>query len=179
MRNLRLKRLWLLCAAMLICFAAVYITLNAADRANIVSGGVNDAEVRSRLLMEAMDYVGVCDATDAAGVWASGLKQRSAALQYSVMDAVLKAEYAKQLETAAPNWVTGMSSPWVKSYSIIDIQTPDENTSIIRIVFSTATSTGVAGDYEAVLTLTRQEPFWRITGIDADEGLYPYTRLEM
>ena len=37
-------------------------------------------EVRSRLLMEAMEDIGVCSPEQAALVWAKGLKMRSAAL---------------------------------------------------------------------------------------------------
>ena len=102
----------------------------------------NDYEVRSRLLMEAMEKAGVCEPEDAALVWASGLDMRSAALQYAVMDAQLKAEYARQLEETSPNWVTGMSSPWIESYSIEKIKRPGRDSRIIRLVFSTASSTG-------------------------------------
>lgn len=135
----------------------------------------NDCEVRSRLLMEAMNDVGACSPGDAAEVWASGLKKRSAALQYAVMDARLKTEYARQLESTAPNWVTGISSPWVDSYRIVRTECPDADSRVIEMLFSTATSTGPAGDYRAVLHLARDGCFWRITAISADEGLAPYT----
>lgn len=134
----------------------------------------NDYEVRSRLLMEAMEKVGVCEPEDAALVWASGLDMRSAALQYAVMDAQLKAEYARQLEETSPNWVTGMSSPWIESYSIEKIKRPGRDSRIIRLVFSTASSTGADSYYLATLTIVRNDRFWRISKIEADEGLYPY-----
>lgn len=136
----------------------------------------NKYEVRSRLLMEAMDSVGVYSPEDAAMVWASGLEKRSAALQYSVMSKELKERYAEQLEESAPNWVTGVSSPWIDSYRIVRIEEPNENTRIIELSFSTMTSTGPAGTYNATLTITRDGDFWRITEIVADPELYPYTR---
>lgn len=136
---------------------------------------VNKYEVRSQLLMSAMSRVGVCNPKEAAEVWASGLRERSAALQYSVMTAELKTEYARQLETNAPNWVTGVSSPWVQSFKIIKTESPTENLKIIELEFSTATSTGPAGNYKAVLDIAKENSFWRITKISIDDGLIPYT----
>lgn len=132
-------------------------------------------EVRSRLLMEAMGAVGSCEPEEAASTWASGLLKRSAALQYAVMDDTLKAEYARQLETSSPNWVTGVSSPWVEDFRIENVESPNENTRVAELVFSTATSTGPAGEYTAVLQLKRQGSFWRVSKIEQDEELYPYT----
>lgn len=150
------------------CFNWRYVSIFAA------ASETNKYEVRSYLLTEAMDQVGVCCPEDAADVWSNGLVTRSAALQYSVMNKELKEEYANQLEKSAPNWVTGMSSPWVDSYKIVKTQTPSENSRIIELTYSTATSTGPAGDYKAVLTIAKEGDFWRITEISADPGLYPY-----
>ncbi len=135
----------------------------------------NDYEVRSELLMQAMDSVGACNPQDAAQVWASGLKMRSAALQYAALDKALKAKYAAQLDKSTPNWVTGVSSPWVESYKIVSTETPGKDCSIIHLKFSTETSTGPYKEYAAALTICREDNFWRITSISADEGLYPYT----
>lgn len=136
---------------------------------------VNKYEIRSELLMEAMDSVGVCDAKSTAEVWASGLKNRSAALQYSVMTEELKNKYEKQLETTFPNWVTGTSSPWVESYDIVKAEESGKNRCIFLLNFSTMTSTGPAGDYKAELTIEQEGDFWRITDISMDEGLYAFT----
>lgn len=113
----------------------------------------NKYEVRSNLLMDAMNQVGACSCKEAAQVWANGLKLRSAALQYSVMTKTLKDKYAADLEMTFPNWVTGVSSPWVDSFIITD-KDKDGNNCIARIKFSTKTSTGPAGDYNASLTPT-------------------------
>lgn len=138
---------------------------------------VDKYEVRSRLLMDAMNQVGVCTPDDAAEVWANGLKTRSAALQYSVLGTELKQEYAKQLDKNFPNWVTGMSSPWVASSKIVSISATGTDQYAIQLAFSTATSTGPAGDYNAVLIVMKDGKFWRITDISADKGLYPYIGL--
>lgn len=144
-------------------YLSVFATAGAADK----------YEVRSRLLSEAMDDVGVCSAGDAALVWAKGLYIRSGALQYSVMSKELKREYEKRLEKNAPNWVTGVSSPWIEDYSIESIRDLDGR-SIVTIVFSTLSSTGPAGELRAKLCIAREGAFWRIEYIDAEKGLSPY-----
>lgn len=131
-------------------------------------------EIRSRLLMEAMNQVGVCSPEDAAEVWANGLEMRNGALQYSVMDAELKKEYAKQLDENFPNWVTGVSSPWVSSYKITNISAVSADQYSIQLTLSSATSAGPAGDYNVVLIVRRDGDFWRITDISADRDAYAY-----
>lgn len=183
MKMIFLNKIRFLCAAVLICLLASYALFDIAGHAlGFAYTGVmsqlsneSDYEVRSRLLMEAMDKVGVCDAQEAAEIWASGLVQRSAALQYVVMNRELKESYALGLQKNAPNWVTGLSSPWVQGYGILEIQEPGENVRIVSIMFFTATSTGPAAKYKATLHLEREAGFWRIAEIDADDGLYPYT----
>lgn len=140
---------------------------------------VNTYEVKSELLMEAMNNVGVCKPEYAADVWASGLKLRSAAIQYSVMSQKLKDEYAAQLDESAPNWATGISSPWVESYKIINTLMQSSDKYVFELEFSLSTSAGPAGDYEATLTVAKEGDFWRIIKIKADDALYPYTRFKV
>ena len=135
-------------------------------------------EVKSRLLMEAMDYVGSCNPAEAAVTWANGLKMRSAAMQYSVLNSELKKGYKQQLEESAPNWVTGISSPWIESYKIVKNELEGKDKYKIELIFSTATSTGPAGDYRAILTLLREKDYWRIADISMEQELYPYTRFK-
>jgi len=136
----------------------------------------DDFEVRSRLLMEAMQKVGVCSPEGAATAWAEGVKGRSAAMQYAVMNQKMKTEYAAQLEKTAPNWVTGLSSPWVESYTV-QIADQAGGSARVNVAFATATSTGPAETLNASLLLTQEDGFWRISRIDADEGLRPYMGL--
>lgn len=136
---------------------------------------VGDSDTQSRLLMEAMEVVGVFSPEEAANVWATGLIRRSAAMQYAVMTSALKQAYARTLEDTAPNWVTGVSSPFVESFYIIGKESPSADEMIIDILFSTATSTGPAGSYLARLYLVREGEFWRIAQVITDNGLCPYT----
>lgn len=135
---------------------------------------IDKYEVRNQLLMEAMNEIGVCSPEKAAEVWGNGLEIRSAAIQYSVMTQKLKSEYAQQLEESSPNWITGMSSPWIQKFEIIKTAKPDENNYIFHLTFFTQSSTGLNGNHKAVITIIQEGEFWRISKIDADQGLYPY-----
>ncbi len=134
-----------------------------------------DDAIKARLLTEAMDYVGVCSPEAAADVWAQGLMRRSAALQYAVMDSDLKAQYKKALEKTAPNWVTGVSSPWVSAYTITAQEDTSPGVVNLTLRIDTATSTGPAQTLHAYLTVAFDNGFWRITSIQGDEGLNAYT----
>lgn len=156
--------------------AAAYFVYTSNFGVHALSNEINRYEVQNKLLLDAMQEVGVCSPKRAAEVWASGLQKRSAALQYAVMTAAFQKEYVKQLEKSAPNWVTGLSSPWIDSFTIMRSDRPNEKRYVFEILFSTQTSTGPAGDYTAAVTVDREGDFWRISNIAADEQLYPYTR---
>lgn len=136
---------------------------------------VNNYEVQSKLLKEAMKEVGVSTPLQAADVWAQGLKQRSAALQYAVMGNKLKLEYEEKLKDTAPNWVTGISSPWINNYEIVSAKEITPKKYEVEILFSTMTSAGPFGDYNAVLTIQQFGDFWRITDINTVKELDAYT----
>lgn len=136
----------------------------------------DDYEVRSRLLIDAMERLGACTPIDAAETWAEGLYIRSAALQYAVMSSELKEKYKAALEVNAPNWVTGVSSPWIDSYEINKLDSPDASACLFGIKFSTLTSTGPAGRYRAVLKVVQENGFWRVSKLVIDPELFPYTR---
>jgi hypothetical protein len=136
---------------------------------------INKYEIRSDLLIAAMDNVGVCSAEEAVNVWSNGLKMRSAAMQYSVMTKELKTQYKAELEKTFPNWVTGISSPWVDSFKIIEFTKKNDNTYTFHITFTTKTSTGPAGNYNAILNVIHEQSFWRIYNISTDKQLSVYT----
>ena len=158
-------------------FALGIVLLKKGGEAQAVfsAQNANDCEVKNELLREAMRYVGSCTPEEAAKTWAEGLKQRSAALQYAVMSSMLKEEYARRLEQTSPNWVTGVSSPWVESYTIEKMMEGSLGGKIAELSFSLLTSAGPAGSYSASLLLTEENGFWRVSGLSMDEALYPYT----
>lgn len=100
---------------------------------------------------------------------------RSAAMQYTVMTEQLKEKYAGQLDALRSNWVTGMSSPWVNSFTTTDISKPDGSHAEIGLRFELMTSAGPSGNYNARLWVVREEEFWRIERIWTDQELYWYT----
>ncbi len=132
-------------------------------------------EVHNELLLRAVELIGACTPEEAADIWANGLKERSAAEQYVVMGDALKREYQKQLETSAPMWVTGVSSPWIQSYTTALIQSPTQTRQIRHLLFTTESSAGPGPVVSAVLTLDKQAGYWRITGIAGDQDLEAYT----
>lgn len=134
-----------------------------------------DDAIKVRLLMDAMDEVGVCRPEQAADVWARGLMERSAAMQYAVMTASLREEYIESLAKNAPNWVTGVSSPWVSGYTVEQVQETATDRRVYTVSVKTQTSTGPAGKYRAVLSLQEDNGFWRISDISADNELSVYT----
>lgn len=137
----------------------------------------NPYQVRSSLLENATDYIGVCSPEQAALVWATGVQSRNAAIQYSVMTKKLKTDYAEQLETTTyqGNWVTGMSSPWVDTFEISDRTVSIPGEIKIAVVFNTISSAGLDGKYQALLTIIKEDSFWRIKSLQMDTGLYAYT----
>jgi len=137
----------------------------------------NRYEIRSLLLTEAMDAVGVCRPEDAATVWAEGLKRRSGAYQYAVLGKKLRAQFSASWEKNYPNWVTGLSSPWVESYEIVSRTEIGKSLYLYELKLSLATSAGPAGSYPALLTLSMENGFWRIIALTVDPALNPYIGL--
>ncbi len=170
-KSLLLGLLFLLCAAPLIWELAGW----SMDEGSVAAIAMNPYEVRSQLLMEAMDRVGVCSPEDAARLWADGVKGRSGAMQYAALSTRLKKEYAAALESSFPNWVTGMSSPWVDRVEIAKSNRQTTGQYTFQIQFHMVTSTGPAGTLGACLVVAEEGGFWRVTAMAYDDGLVPYT----
>ncbi|HOV69998.1 MAG TPA: hypothetical protein PLZ84_06695, partial [Clostridia bacterium] len=132
-------------------------------------------EIRNKLLLDAISEIGACSPDSAAEIWARGVKERNAAKQFSVMTQDLKDEYLKQVNANFPNWVTGVSSPWIDTFIIIRASSPDKKSQTHFIWFDTVTSTGPAGKLFAIITVSSDGEYWRITQIESDEGLIVYT----
>ena len=137
----------------------------------------NESEARKELFIVALRQVGVCTPEDAARVWGKGLITRNAAMQLSVMSKELGEEYLLNLEQTAPNFMVGLSSPWVESFEIDNIaKTTDRDKYIILLRVCTASPSGNEDELKAILTVKRGEDrFWRIEKISMDDALYAYT----
>ncbi len=159
-----------------IIIGAVVLTLAILSGcAANVSDKESQLNTRVKLLEEAMQNVGVCSHGEAVTVWTKGLIKRSAAMQYSVMDDSLKKEYAKSLQKTAPNWVTGVSSPWVSGCTVSEISKSEGGQFIYTLTVYTQSSAGSGGEYTAVLAIKQNGDFWQIGGICTDEELFAYT----
>jgi len=79
------------------------------------------------------------------------------------------------LKENAPNWVTGVSSPWVSGYTVEQVRETAPDRRLYTLSIETQTSTGPAGEYRAVLSLREENGFWRIHDISADDELSVYT----
>lgn len=162
---------WLI--TIIVCSASIIVLGNTRSYVAAKSGSVFAA--RNRLLLEALNHVGVCDPESAANAWAEGIRLRNGAIQASAMTSDLRAEYLTQLENAFPNWVTGVSSPFIERYELLKVTQLSDARAEIALRFTAATSAGAAGTHMASLTIDREGPFWRISKIDADDELFVYT----
>lgn len=107
---------------------------------------------------------------EAAESWAQGVKTRNGAWQYALLSPELKEQSLSNYEEAG--WVTGVSSPWVESYSIIEEKEVKEGVWQFKIQFALMTSTGPADSYVDRVTVGRRDGGWYIVGIDS--STYPW-----
>lgn len=133
-----------------------------------------EPEIKNEQLLSALNRLGPCDAVGAVKLWADGVKQRNAAMQYAALSAVLRGWYAKDLETTAPNWVTGVSSPWVEDYRVDWLESAGSEKRL-QIHFFFVTSDGPAQEMRAELSLDKRGDNWYVTSLNLEEELVPYT----
>lgn len=162
-------------AFFLLCLLFLAGAASGTPEASAPRGQVEPYKVRAGLLMDATRYTGVFTPEEAATVWATGLRLRSAAMQYTVMTDRLKTDYVVQLGSQSPNWVTGMSSPWVEGFRITWVRPGEDGGAEVALRFETRTSYGAPEYYDAKLWVIPEAGFRRIDGIWTEEGLYPYT----
>lgn len=92
-----------------------------------------------------------------ANDWAEAVKIRDGKAQYALMTKALQNKVHD--EFAGLNWVTGTSSPWVKSYTVSALDGG------ARVTFTYATSTGPAGSYSQDLTFKEEDGVLKIDAI--------------
>ena len=163
------------CRCIVLLFLVLLTALLSGSCANKPLDRDKHGDTRVQQLENAMAYLDVCSAEQAIDLWVRGLKERSAAMQYAVMDSKLKERYASVLKKNAPDWVTGVSSPWVSDYSIFDISETAQGLKLYSLNVTTETSAGPAQTYLAVLVLDHDGSFWHITALSLDEELRIYT----
>ncbi len=123
---------------------------------------INRLQTNLKLFDEALSELQAPTPEETAFVYAKGVKTRNGAMQYSVLSNKLKQEFKNKLSNEI--WVTGVSSPWVSDYKIIDRKRTSDIYKII-IKFNWATSTGPFGSTEEELTISKENGKWRIMNI--------------
>ncbi|MGI6284879.1 copper amine oxidase N-terminal domain-containing protein [Neomoorella humiferrea] len=102
---------------------------------------------------------------EAVQSWAAGVKNRNGAWQYALLAPALKEKCRPDYERMG--WVTGVSSPWVEKYTILEQKEEPEGSWRFTVQFDLMTSTGPAGSYINHVTVQHQDGSWYITGIDS------------
>lgn len=106
----------------------------------------------------------------AVQTWAEAVKNRNGAVQFALLSPELKEKTRDDYEKI--NWVTGVSSPWVEEYFIIDDEQADEDIHSYRIEFQMQTSTGPAGLLGASVKVKEIDGVWLITEVQrGPEGI--------
>jgi hypothetical protein len=165
-------------------FLLVFATLCLSNFATSVSSTsvcnidvFSESEIyktRYQLLIETLDYVGVCSPENAAEVWANGLMMRNAAMQYAMMTRAYKDKYLDKLGLDS-NFVTGQSSPSIMSFSIEKINLINSTNANIVVKFEIGSPSTISKFYYANLSIIKENNFWRISTIEAPNEIVQYT----
>lgn len=129
-----------------------------SNQVNIIG---NDQSAQIRMLEHALAPK---SASDAAISWAQGVQTRNGAWQYAVMTPEMKKQSYE--ECASLNWVTGVSSPWVKSFLVNEIAKVDENTYRYSVKFTWIDSTNATSETTQFVTVKNIEGTWLVDSID-------------
>ena len=171
MKTFVLKKLHIYIFAF-ICLVLFFLNYIGTGHINVftAAAAADKYKIRYQQFLQATENLGACSFNAAANIWALGVKERNAAMQYIVLDDKLKQVYLSQLEQTAPYFVTGVSSPWIDSFKFKSI-----NEEKSEITFITASSTGIESTLKAVLHINKKGDYYVINKLKLDKELYPYT----
>jgi|GEM_PF-2529603 len=147
---------------------------DAENNAVIVDSRANGAEAAQLALLE--EALAPQEPREAAVRWAEGVQKRNGALQYAVCAPELRRRLYPEL--VGQNWVTGVSSPWVESFTVTEDTKPDDATYRYEIEFCLATSAGSAGRQTQLVTIRRTGENWLVAEIAAPEAAAEGIRLD-
>ena len=145
----------------------VFVSLFLADAIAVKAQDGKDIEIHKlqtnlRLYDEALSELQAPTPEETALVYAKGVEVRNGVMQYSVFSDKLKAKFKQKMGNEI--WVTGVSSPWVSSYKIIN-KKKTAGVHKITVKFNWATSTGPAGSTQEELTIAKEKGKWRVISI--------------
>lgn len=95
--------------------------------------------------------------------FAEAVKTRNGAMQYALFSSEARVGLTKPMENS--HWVTGVSSPWVEAYQVVEETKIQTNQVEYVIEFDLYTSTGFAGKDSARLTVEKINDYWYITSL--------------
>lgn len=102
-----------------------------------------------------------------ASRWAQAVRDREGRAQYELMNKKLQADYYDYYDSH--HWVTGVSSPWVNSFTI------EISGNSAVVFYENVTSTGFAGYTVDTLTFSGEDGQLRISGIDGYHAQFAAT----
>ncbi len=101
---------------------------------------------------------------EAVESWAEGVRTRNGAWQYAVMTPDLKK--ASLEDFVSFGWVTGTSSPWVKSFEIKELGKPDDNTYRYSVRFIWTDSTNSTSETTRYIVAKNIDGTWLVNDIN-------------
>ena len=137
---------------------------NALDNNNEVY--IKQLELKNKLFIDAIDNFGATSPQEAVILYCEGVKSRSGPLQYSVMCDKLKKSFKSNMDyNKNYAWVTGVSSPSVSDYKVIDIKKIDSKTYVFKVKFSLEYALKPIGYTYTSLKVEKFDNKWCITNI--------------
>jgi hypothetical protein len=100
---------------------------------------------------------------DAVSSWAMGVQSRNGAWQYAVMTPELR-EISLD-EFVECNWVTGVSSPWVKSFKISALNDTESDKGLYSVTFTWTDSTNTTSESTQYITAKKVDDTWLVDSI--------------
>jgi hypothetical protein len=102
-------------------------------------------------------------ALDAANSWAEGVRTRNGAWQYAVMTPDLKKNSYDGF--VSMNWVTGTSSPWVKSFDVKEQGKLSDDETRYSVRFTWTDSTNATSESTQYITVKSIDGSWLVDSI--------------
>lgn len=96
--------------------------------------------------------------------WAKAVQGRNGAWQYAVMTPDLKKKSYDNFVSF--NWVTGTSSPWVKSYEVKEQGKQDDSSYRYSVKFTWTDSTNTASETTQYVTVKNIDGTWLVDSVD-------------
>ena len=136
---------------------------NALDNNEVY---IKQLELKNKLFIDAIDNFGATSPQEAVILYCEGVKSRSGPLQYSVMCDELKKSFKTTMDyNKNYAWVTGVSSPSVSEYKVINIKKIDSKTYVFKVKFSLEYALKPIGYTYTLLKVEKFDNKWCITNI--------------